>query len=90
MAGGDAAKLENEKQKNLADQQDQSPHKDAPRWNEALAVSPLTNPASSSSTVRKRDESGRSAWRGDRRRSRVWYDEREIRDADSSKRCLSV
>jgi hypothetical protein len=41
MAGGDAAKLENEKQKNLADQQDQSPHKDAPRWNEALAVSPL-------------------------------------------------
>lgn len=44
MAGGDAAKLENEKQKNLADQQDQSPHKDAPRWNEALAVSPLANP----------------------------------------------
>lgn len=61
MAGGDAAKLENEKQKNLADQQDQSPHKDAPRWNEALAVSPfdaitLRIP---SSMVRKRDESGR-------------------------------
>ncbi|KAG7566895.1 hypothetical protein FFLO_01396 [Filobasidium floriforme] len=37
MAGGDAAKLENEKQKNLADQQDPSPLKDAPRWNEALA-----------------------------------------------------
>ena len=39
MAGGDAAKLEKEKQKNLANEQDQSPHKDAPRWNEALAVS---------------------------------------------------
>jgi hypothetical protein len=43
MAGGDAAKLESEKQKNLADKQDQSPHKDAPRWNEALAVSITRN-----------------------------------------------
>jgi hypothetical protein len=80
MAGGDAAKLENEKQKNLADQQDQSPHKDAPRWNEALAVSPLDTITLRipSSMVRNRDESGRSAWRGDRRRSRVRNDEREI------------
>jgi hypothetical protein len=39
MSGGDPETLETEKQKNLADQQDQSPHEHAPKWNEALAVS---------------------------------------------------
>lgn len=64
MAGGDAAKLENEKQKNLADQQDQSPHKDAPRWNEALAVSPLDAITNSGRRCRNSDRE-REVCRGD-------------------------
>lgn len=41
MSNGDPKTLEQEKQKNLKDQQAESPHEHAPRWNEALAVSLL-------------------------------------------------